>query len=191
VKDSAPINDSTGISILSVSPFRDDQAAVEAILHQDSRSSIKWKLYTTATLERATALVRMDRIPIVICERDLRPGSWRELLEETALMPHSPLLIVTSRLADERLWAEVLNVGGWDVLTKPLNRTEVIRVVESAWRQWQNQQDQHQSPARAQRHTATFAAGVTPLPVGLQQQSVCDRDKAAHRNQIVISEWLQ
>jgi DNA-binding NtrC family response regulator len=150
VKNSAIINDSTGISILSVSPLQDDHAAVEAILRKDSRSSIRWKLYTSATLERATALVRIDQIPIVICERDLRPGSWRELLEATALMPHSPLLIVASRLADERLWAEVLNLGGWDVLEKPFNGTEVIRLVESAWRQWQNQQDQHQSPARAQ-----------------------------------------
>ena len=153
MKNSVVINDSTVISILSVSPLRDDHGAVEAIICRDSGSSVKWKLYTSATLERATALLRIDQIPIVICERDLRPGSWKELLEETALMPHSPLLIVTSRLADERLWAEVLNVGGWDVLAKPFDRTEVIRVVESAWRHWQ---DRHQSPARA--HEAWLAA---------------------------------
>jgi len=62
-----------------------------------------------------------------------------KLLEEMMVMPHSPLLIVTSRLADERLWPEVLNVGGWDVLAKPFDRKEVIRVVESAWRHWQDQ----------------------------------------------------
>jgi len=41
-----------------------------------------------------------------------------------------PLLIVTSRLADERLWAEVLNLGAHDVLAKPFNAEEVVRVLD-------------------------------------------------------------
>jgi hypothetical protein len=32
---------------------------------------------------------------------------------------------------------------------------------------------------------------VTALPVGPAQQSVCDLDKAAHCNRIVIFDWLQ
>jgi hypothetical protein len=35
---------------------------------------------------------------------------------------------VTSRLADERLWAEALNLGAWDVLAKPFDADEVIRI---------------------------------------------------------------
>lgn len=147
VKSSAVINDSTTISILSISPLREDHGALEAILCQDSGASFKLKIYAGATLEHATALLQLDHIPIVICETDLpHHGSWKEMLEQTAVMHHSPLLIVTSRLADERLWAEALNLGAWDVLAKPFNRTEVIRVVESAWRHWH---DHHQSPARA------------------------------------------
>ena len=44
------------------------------------------------------------------------------------------LMIVTSRLADERLWAEALNLGAYDVLAKPFDRTEAMRVVAAAWR---------------------------------------------------------
>jgi len=36
---------------------------------------------------------------------------------------------VTSRLADERLWAEALNLGAYDVLAKPFDSTEAMRVV--------------------------------------------------------------
>jgi hypothetical protein len=35
---------------------------------------------------------------------------------------------VISRLADEYLWAEVLNLGGHDVLAKPLRQAEVLWV---------------------------------------------------------------
>ena len=45
---------------------------------------------------------------------------------------HPPALIVTSRLADERRWAEALNLGAWDVLAKPLDRREVLRSVRAA-----------------------------------------------------------
>ena len=48
----------------------------------------------------------------------------------------SPSLIVTSRLADERLWAEALNLGAYDVLAKPFDSTEAMRVVGAAWRAW-------------------------------------------------------
>ena len=46
----------------------------------------------------------------------------------------SSVLVVTSRIADEWLWAEVLNLGGYDVLAQPFDREEVTRVVRSAVR---------------------------------------------------------
>jgi DNA-binding NtrC family response regulator len=44
-----------------------------------------------------------------------------------------PNLIVTSRLADDELWAEVLNLGGYDVLAQPFDPQEVYRIVFQAW----------------------------------------------------------
>jgi FixJ family two-component response regulator len=51
------------------------------------------------------------------------------------------MLIVTSGLADAHLWAEVLNLGGYDVLAKPFDDQEVQRVVAGAWRQQQNRSE--------------------------------------------------
>jgi DNA-binding response OmpR family regulator len=45
---------------------------------------------------------------------------------------------VTSRVADDSLWAEVLNLGAYDLLMKPFDLTEVFRVVSLAWRHWKN-----------------------------------------------------
>jgi len=46
----------------------------------------------------------------------------------------SSVLVVTSKFPDESLWAEVLNLGGYDVLAQPFDREEVTRVVRSAVR---------------------------------------------------------
>jgi DNA-binding response OmpR family regulator len=54
-------------------------------------------------------------------------------------MQHAPLLIVTSRSADDALWAEVLNLGGYNVLAKPFDSREVFHVVANAWLHWKNQ----------------------------------------------------
>jgi DNA-binding response OmpR family regulator len=45
---------------------------------------------------------------------------------------------VTSRLADDRLWAEVLNIGGYDVLAKPFVPAEVFRTISLAWLNWKD-----------------------------------------------------
>jgi DNA-binding response OmpR family regulator len=43
-------------------------------------------------------------------------------------------MLVVSRHADERLWAEVLNLGGLDVLSLPFNRDELGWALSSALR---------------------------------------------------------
>ncbi len=43
-------------------------------------------------------------------------------------------LIVSCRLADEHLWSEVLNAGGFNVMAQPFDEDELRRIVESARR---------------------------------------------------------
>jgi DNA-binding response OmpR family regulator len=90
------------------------------------------------------------RLPprVVVCERDLPDGCWKEILELTFSLPHPPPVIVTARLADEYLWAEVLNLGGYDVLSKPFNKQEVSRTVRLAWDRSASRQMQLHAPER-------------------------------------------
>jgi DNA-binding NtrC family response regulator len=81
-------------------------------------------------------LLQQHEIPVVVCERDLLPGTWIDVLEHTNALPKAPSVIVASRFADERLWVEALNLGAWDVLTKPFDRLELIRSVKLAWNHW-------------------------------------------------------
>lgn len=89
-----------------------------------------------ATLNAALAALPKHQFEVIVCERDLKPGSWKDVLEQAVILPDPPPLIVTSRLADDRLWAEALNLGAYDVLVKPFDRAETMRVVDAACRAW-------------------------------------------------------
>ena len=60
--------------------------------------------------------------------------NWKNLLRYLRRSVPAPQLIVASRLADDSLWAEVLNIGGYDVLAQPFRREEVERVIAAARR---------------------------------------------------------
>jgi DNA-binding response OmpR family regulator len=86
---------------------------------------------------------RLERtIPrVILCDSDLPDGNWKDVLEMAASLHDPPPVIVTSRLADEYLWAEVLNLGGYDVLSKPLDARELERTLRLAWERRPDPQD--------------------------------------------------
>ena len=84
--------------------------------------------------EQALSHLADSRISVVICDTLLPDGNWKDLLAYMARAKATSVLVVTSTVADESLWAEVLNLGGYDVLAQPFDREEVTRVVRSAVR---------------------------------------------------------
>jgi DNA-binding response OmpR family regulator len=93
------------------------------------------KLYRAHTRSDTLPLIRRYQPSVVLCEQFLPDGTWRDVFDDLQDAPRPPMLIVCSLLADDRLWAEVLNIGGFDVLMKPFYSNEVTRVVHMAARQ--------------------------------------------------------
>ena len=116
--------------VLYVGGNDEDRASLERIF------KFGWIVIASATVASALSVLREIPIPIVICDCDISSGTWGEMLDHISLLPDPPLLIVTSRLADERLWAEALNLGAWDVLAKPFAADETIRIVSVAQQHW-------------------------------------------------------
>jgi DNA-binding NtrC family response regulator len=98
-----------------------------------------WELREARTYHDALMILCNDRPPVVICESCLPDGNWKDILSQIAVLPDAPRLIVTSREPDESLWAEVLNMGGYDVLATPFEKDEVIRAVSHAWLSWEDE----------------------------------------------------
>jgi len=86
----------------------------------------RWLVVNVPDLIGARAVIEKLRPQLVVCDTDIEgSGSWRDLLEGRP----SFALIVVSRHVDEALRAEVLNLGGSDVLDKPFAVEEVERVI--------------------------------------------------------------
>jgi len=154
------VNHTGVVTLLSVGLIEEDHASLEGLLQCsqcDLRPTCKWKLNACPTLASALAALRKDRVPVVVCESDLQPGTWKEVLEELRALPYPPLLIVTSRLADERLWAEALNLGAYDVLAQPFDAMEVTRIVGMAWLRWKSR---YGIPLGAGREMVAMASGM-------------------------------
>jgi DNA-binding response OmpR family regulator len=145
----SPTKSTEFLKVLSVSPFEEDHLSLQAIVGHST-----WTLFKAHRLLPALAVVRQNDISVLLCECDLMPGRWTDVLESIRNRPHPPSLIVTSRLADERLWAEALNLGAWDVLAKPFDRSEVLRSVKAAWQHW-HRQIQTASAAREMMRAAS------------------------------------
>lgn len=96
-----------------------------------------WEVHLAQTFQEVLTAVREKRIGVLLSESRLSDGHcWKDLLDEIQRLESPPMLIVADRLADERLWAEVLNLGGYDLLLKPFDQHEALRVVNSAWASW-------------------------------------------------------
>ncbi len=113
-----------------------------------------WEIHDAYRFREALACLDANEIGVVITERDLTEHCWQDLLDAVATMCHGPNLIVSSRRADERLWAEVLNLGGYDVLYTPFEASETIPVISLAWRQWNYRR------AKPVKRKVTKATGV-------------------------------
>jgi len=117
------------ISVLVVSANREDHTSVCRILRHG-----QWKITRASSCAEARNLVHEQPFAVVLCEKELPDGSWHDLISETAGSDKPPAVLVISRFADDTLWSEVLNTGGYDVLPKPFESGEVTRVVGMAWR---------------------------------------------------------
>jgi hypothetical protein len=94
------------VTVLSISPLDEDHSSLRAIVGHS-----KWMLFKARDLVSTLAVLKQHEISVLLCERDLLPGTWKDVMEHVNAMPNSPSLIVASRLADDRLWAEVLTFG--------------------------------------------------------------------------------
>jgi len=116
-------------------------------------------LSAVANLQSAVRFLRNDTVQLVISERNLRIGGWKDLLAAIQDLPYAPSLVVMSRLADEHLWSEVLNLGGHDVLAKPLREAEVLWVFRHVFEKSSRREPPAAAGQQARSGTLTRAAG--------------------------------
>jgi DNA-binding response OmpR family regulator len=137
------------VSALLVGEFQQDR-----ILVNDVFRKLGWRLFEARDRRRALRCLASNLVHVVLAESDVPNWSWRRVLRDLRRRTHPPQLIVASRTADDHLWSEVLNIGGFDVLAQPLEPEELERVIASARRHFGI------PPRRASRPAIQLAADV-------------------------------
>jgi two-component system, response regulator, stage 0 sporulation protein F len=119
------------LSALLVGEYKGDRLLVQEVFRK-----FGWKLFEARDRRKAMECLDSNPVHVVIAESDLPNWNWKRVLFDLRGRAKPPQLVVTSRRADESLWSEVLNVGGYDVMAQPLDSNEVERVIASAHRHY-------------------------------------------------------
>jgi DNA-binding response OmpR family regulator len=122
-----PTNPEISVRALLLGEFEEDRLLVQKVFRQSA-----WRLFEAHDRHRALECVERNAPQVVIVESNLAGWNWKQVLRDLNRLSKPPQLVVTSRTADELLWAEVLNIGGYDVLARPFAAEELERVVASA-----------------------------------------------------------
>ncbi len=116
-------------TVVAAIASREDQGRLRGILRFQ-----EWRVQVVQNLRVLTAAVKACSCCVVITDTRLPDGhSWKDALDTMEELWNRPQLIVADRLANEALWAEVLNLGAYDLLVTPFEPAEVQRVVTLAW----------------------------------------------------------
>lgn len=124
------------------------------LLLQEVFREAGWILLEARDRNKALECIDHHPVQVVIASCEVGEWNWKRVLDNLRGREPQPQLIVTSRTADEQLWSEVLNCGGYDVLPQPFQRDEIERVVASARRQYDRR------PHRTLRRTSATRTSV-------------------------------
>ena len=113
--------------VLFVSPHSEDADRLSQIL-----GPLPVEVEHVADLEHARRKLRQEPYPVILTDTALPDGAWSDVLDLAHHISPDSQVIVTTRLADARLWIDALGRGVFDVLVQPFYPREVRRIMASA-----------------------------------------------------------
>jgi DNA-binding NtrC family response regulator len=116
--------------VLFVSPHHEDAGMLTLMLRP-----APFEFVHVSSLHDARANLSGGSYGAVLTEACLPDGDWKDVLSLVWDLGTLPAVIVTHRFADDRFWAEVLNLGCYDMLAQPFDACEVRRILTLACEQ--------------------------------------------------------
>ena len=113
--------------VLFVSPHHEDATVLSRML-----GSLPVPLEHVADLQHARVSIQVEPYQVILTEAILSDGTWRDVVDLARRVSPAPAVIVTDASADARFWAEVLNLGAYDLIAQPFATAEVRRILSFA-----------------------------------------------------------
>jgi hypothetical protein len=115
--------------VLSVSANQADHLTLHRFI-----DTAQFRLLTADTCRDAVRQLWLNGARVVFCDSVLPDGTWKNVIGHISSLGNPPRFAVVSTLVGASLWSEVLDLGGTDVLARPLAARDVRRVMTSVWR---------------------------------------------------------
>ena len=112
---------------LGISAHREDLARLREIFNR-----MGWKLREARSWREASSVLSAHWLPVVLCDRSLPDGDWKDVVSLTAPLLDSPRVIVMSESSSSSWTAEVTEMGAYAVLAKPIKEDDVIQVMTAS-----------------------------------------------------------
>lgn len=90
------------------------------------------EVYVVGNFRDAQQKLADQSYDLLFVDAELPGGSWQHLVEAVSTLGKNCEVIVCSRCGDERLWAEVLQCGAYDLIPEPYDEREVARIAQCA-----------------------------------------------------------
>ena len=116
----------SALEVILVNSNEDDRSSLECVL-----AGTPWVVVEADPLELENVL-REAAVPIVICGRD-ESNCWRKTIRALMKARRNACVIVLSNEADAHLSDEVVGCGGFDLLTRPFKRQQVLPMLVFAY----------------------------------------------------------
>jgi CheY-like chemotaxis protein len=94
------------------------------------------ELHFVESCEEARTVANQLSAPVILFDRDLPGAEWRTAVETLAASPHRACVVLMSSVVDDYLRQELFRRGGYEVLAKPLQADNVLRVIKLALSYW-------------------------------------------------------
>jgi DNA-binding NtrC family response regulator len=113
--------------VLFISPRKGDAETVSRMLESAFVSCEH-----VSSCREARSRLAGNAYGAILTEAYLPDGDWKDVFGLALDLPARPAVVVTHGAADDRFWAEVLDLGCYDMLAQPFDTPEVERILSLA-----------------------------------------------------------
>jgi FixJ family two-component response regulator len=92
-----------------------------------------WELIDVSDLEGAAVALKTTAVPILLFDRDTAGSCWQTTMKGLIRKRRGTCVILLSNVTDQYLWDEMVQQGGFDLLTRPFKKEQVLSTLVFAY----------------------------------------------------------
>lgn len=131
-----------GLRVLIAGRRRESREQTERILNSGFQVPDCELIQARSSREVDQTLLK--RPNVVLCDKELEDCDWRSVLIKAKQAQDPPSFILIADKDDPALWLEVMENGGFDMVSRPLSPDLLVRVTATGGRRWLRRKEVNQ-----------------------------------------------